>query len=180
MRVAVALAAVATVALAGCTFELRDPGVTVACGAMKFEVNRGDAGDAQVAAVLSGVERYGAVAGRKIVFLGETDASVADGARDPLAPVLIEFFWPDDAPTRYGFAEPAIVDGHYVGGFIYIHPMLDGASADMVTRLTMHELGHLAGLDDVDAVDEMMNAELTAADWGAGDIWGLHLTSGGC
>ena len=54
MRVAVALAAVATVALAGCTFELRDPGVTVACGAMEFEVNRGDAGDTQVAAVLAG------------------------------------------------------------------------------------------------------------------------------
>jgi len=35
-------------------------------------------------------------------------------------------------------------------------------------------------LNDVDAVDEMMNAELTAADWGAGDIWGLHLTSGDC
>ena len=141
---------------------------------------RGDAGDQQVAAVLAAVERYGAVAGREIVFLGETDASAAGGGRDQRAPVLIEFFWPDDAPTRYGFAEPAVVDGHYVGGFIYIHPMLVRAPADMVTRLTMHELGHLAGLDDVDAVDEVMNADLTAADWGAGDIWGLHLTHSGC
>ena len=180
MRVAVARAAVATVALAGCTFELRDPGVTVACRPMEFEVNRGDAGDQQIAAVLAAVERYGAAVGREIVFLGQTDASAADGARDPGGPVLIEFFWPDDAPTRFGFAEPSIVAGHYVGGFIYVHPMLEAAPAELVSRLTMHELGHLAGLADVDAEDEMMNPALTTPDWGAGDLWGLHLTHSGC
>lgn len=179
MRAAVALVAVATVAVAGCTFELRDPGITVGCGALEFQINRGEAGDAQIAAVLDAVERYGAAADREVVYLGETEETAADG-HDPHAAILIEFHWPDDAPTRYGFAEPAIIDGHYVGGFIYIHPMLEDAPAELVTRLAMHELGHLGGLADVDAVDEMMNPELTAGDWGAGDLWGFRVTHSGC
>lgn len=181
MRAAVVLVAAATVALVGgCTFELSDPGVTAACRPLELEVNRGDAGDAQVAAVLSAAERYGALTGREVVYLGETERSVADGDHVPSGPVLVEFSWPDDAPTSYGFAEAAIVEGRYVGGYVLIHPMLAGAPGDLVTRVVMHEFGHLGGLADVDAPDELMNPDLTVDDWGSGDTWGLRLTHGGC
>jgi hypothetical protein len=156
------------------------PGFTVACRPLELEINRGDASDEQVEAVLEGARRYSEVTDRDVVFLGETDAAVTAGDRAPDRPVLIEFSWPDDAPTAYGFAEPVIVDDHYLGGYVLIHPMLAGAPAEMVTRLTMHELGHLAGLADVAAPDEIMNPDLVVDDWGAGDIWGLHLTHAGC
>jgi hypothetical protein len=58
--------------------------------------------------------------------------------------------------------------------------MLASAAPDIVTRLTMHELGHLAGLADVAAPDEVMDPALTADVWGPGDLWGLHLTHFGC
>ena len=177
---AAALVAVAAVAVAGCTFEFRDPGVMAACGVLEYEINRGVAGDAQVDAVHEAVVRYGAAVERPVVFVGETDDSAAGNGRDVDEAVLIEFFWPDDAPTRYGFAQPLIVEGRYAGGFVYVHPMLATAAPDLVTRLVMHELGHLGGLADVDAPDELMNPELVVDDWGLGDLVGLRLTHQDC
>ena len=56
------------------------------------------------------------------------------------------------------------------------------ASADpaLVTRLVMHELGHLAGLADVDAPEELMDPRLVVDAWGPGDLWGLQLTHEEC
>ena len=177
---AAALVAVAAVAMAGCTFELRDPGFRASCGVLEYEINPGEAGDGQLRAVHEAVARYGELVERTVRYVGETDQSAADGEREVGDGVLIEFFWPDDAPTRYGFAEPFITDGFYDGGFIYVHPMLADAAPDLVTRLVMHELGHLGGLADVDAPDELMNPELVVDDWGPGDTWGLHLTHRHC
>ena len=177
----VAVAATTTaLALAGCTFELRNPGVTAACGTIEYEINRGRAGYVQVEAVHEALIRYGQVTDREVVFVGETEESAAHGGRGGDGPILVEFFWPDDAPLRLGFAEPAIVGERFVGGFIYVHPMLAQAAPDLVTRLVMHELGHLGGLADVDDPDELMNPELVVDDWGDGDRWGLRLTHHRC
>lgn len=180
MRAAIAGAAVAAVVLAACTYELRDPGITRACGAIRYEINPGPAGTEQRTAVSEAMDSYAALVNRDVEYLGVTDVSVMDRDRTAEDPVLVEFSWPGDAPTRYGFAEPLIEDGHYVGGFIYINPILAEAPPDIIRRLTMHELGHLGGLADIDAIDEMMNPELTASDWGPGDIVGLRLTHPTC
>lgn len=180
MRRASALVTVAIVALAGCTFELRDPGVTVACGAMQYEIDPGAAGDAQVAAVVAGFEAYAAATGRPVEYLGESTSPVTGPERDPTDPVLVAFSWPAETPTRFGFAEPAIVDGRYVGGTVLVNPMFAGGPPETITRLVMHEIGHLVGLADVEAPEEIMDPDLSAAAWGAGDLVGLHVTHGGC
>ena len=176
----VGIIALATISLAGCTFVLREPVATSACGEFRYEVNAGSAGADQIAAVKSAARRFGELIDREVVFVGLTDASTVDMEATAAEPVLIQFSWPDDAPTRFGFAEPLVRDGRLVGGFILLHPMLEEAPPDIVERVTMHELGHLGGLAHVNDVDEIMNPKITADDWGPGDIIGLNLTHARC
>ena len=58
---------------------------------------------------------------------------------------------------------------------------MTAAPGGLVRRLVLHELGHLHGLLDVDATDELMNPDLVVDDYGWGDIWGLiHAHDGLC
>ncbi len=167
---------------AGCTFQLRDEGVRWGCGDFEYEINPAGAGPEQVEAVHRAVSRYVEDTGRADVFVGLTDDRQSDGTRPAEAPVLIEWFWPDDEgqPMRFAYAEPLADGDRYVGGFIYLHPSFGHVDAGVVEVLTMHELGHIGGLDDIDAADELMNADLALDDWGNGDRVGLATTHERC
>ena len=182
MRTALAVVAVATVALAGCTFAVSDPGVAIkGCEALHYEINPGEAGEAQLEAIAAGTREFAAVTGRSIVFDGYTTTTARDSGAWNDGVVIIEFYWPDDAAMRLGYAEPVIDVDHYSGdGFIYLQPALAASPADIIRRLVMHEWGHLGGLDDVDDSNEMMDPTLAAAAYGNGDLTGLAITHPDC
>ena len=182
MRTALAVAAVATVALAGCTFAVSHPSVTAAgCEALHYEINPGNAGDTQLEAIAAGTDEFAAVTGRAIIFDGYTTSTARDSGEWNDGVVIIEFYWPDDAAMRLGYAEAVINGDHYSGdGFIYLQPALAASPADIIKRLVMHEWGHIGGLNDVDDPTEMMDPTLAADSYGNGDLTGLGITHPSC
>lgn len=177
MRTALCVAAAAVGLVASsCTFELRDPGVTVACDPIVFEINTHQArfGDDQFDAVIDAFEEFGELVGRDVHYNGTTTTTYKTHTVDD--PVLLELTWPDEAPDFLGFSEAAIADGEYVSGWMYFNPAIAQAPAEMVRRLVMHEIGHLYGLLDVDDSTQMMDPRLTTDDWGQGDLAGLTVT----
>ncbi|MFQ5556496.1 MAG: hypothetical protein ACE5GB_03170 [Acidimicrobiales bacterium] len=181
-RTTLATLTAAALLAAGCTYRLSNDQATWGCGAFRYEVNADGAGPEQLTAVHAAVQRYGAAVGREVVFVGTTEERWSTGSRAADDPVLIEWFWPDDPgqPAALGFAEPFIREGAYVGGHLYLHPSLGDGAAGIVERLTLHELGHIGGLDEVDAQDELMNPNLPVDDWGQGELVGLGLTHDRC
>ena len=177
MRTALCVAA-ATVGLvaSSCTFELRDPGTTVACDAIEFEINtHGEMfTDEAFDAIIDSFEEFGELVGRDVEYLGETDTTYLTHTADD--PVLLELTWPDGAPPFLGFSSAAIENGEYVSGWMYFNPAIAAAPGGMVRRLVMHEIGHLYGLLDVNDPSQMMDPTLTTDDWGDGDLAGLAVT----
>lgn len=177
MRTALCVAA-ATVGLvaSSCTFELRDPGTTVACDAIEFEINtHGEVfTDEAFDAIIDSFEEFGELVGRDVTYLGETDTTYLTHTTDD--PVLLELTWPDGAPPFLGFSSAAIENGEYVSGWMYFNPAIAAAPAGMVRRLVMHEIGHLYGLLDVNDPSQMMDPTLTTDTWGDGDLAGLSVT----
>lgn len=159
-----------------CTFELRDPGVTVVCDPLVFEINTHQAGlgDEQFDAIVTAFTEFGELVGRDVVYNGTTTTTYLTHTADD--PVLVELTWPEDAPNHLGFAQAAIENGRYVSGWIYFNPAIGHAPPEMVRRLVMHEIGHLYGLLDVEDTSEMMNPALTTDNWGDGDLAGLSVT----
>jgi hypothetical protein len=112
-------------------------------------------------------------------------------------PVLVAWSDPAETPRLrdrvlgVGGSAPVTKDGHrwlVTGGISLDGPELasvlrrPGGSA-AVRAVVMHELGHLVGLDHVDARDELMQPEARPGltTWGPGDRAGLAaLGSGGC
>ena len=181
MRHLAASVVVLALLAAGCTYALADEATRWACGPFRYEINPEGATDAQIEAVHRAVERYVAVTGRDAQFVGLTDQRRSVDPRPLDAPVLIEWFWPDDVTfSRMGFGEAFAVDGRYVGGSVYLRPSESPTPAWLVERLTMHELGHVGGLLDVDDEQEIMNPSLTVDEWGDGDTVGLLLTHEPC
>ena len=183
MRKAFAWLALAVGVLAsGCTYQLRDEGVLASCAPLEFVINSHGVGLGQVQhdAIVDAVEDFAAMTGREADYLGGSTITYRD--HEPGDPILIELTWPDDAPDFLGFANPYIEDGVYVGGWMYFNPAIKTAPAGMVYRLVSHELGHMTGLGDVfDDTTELMNPNLTAQDWGSGDLAGFAITHlGGC
>lgn len=174
-------AAVLAVASSSCTVTLARPGTTVACGPLHIAINpHGVAlGEEQRGAVAGAVGEFGALVGRRVIVEDDTRRVAGDHvAGDPL---LIEFAWPGDAPSRLGFAHPLVVDGSYAEGWMLLHPAVARAPTGIVRRLVLHELGHLYGLDHVEDPGELMNPDLTTDDYGPGDLVGLFAThAGGC
>lgn len=176
-----ALVAISGLLASACTFELRDLDVTVPCTSLRFEVNTNDVplSAAQLATIDAAVAEFAALVGRDSENLGATESQVDGHAVGD--PVLVEVAWPDDAPAELGYAEPLILKQEYVGGWIMLNPRIRQLPNGVLRRLVLHELGHLFGLADVTAADELMNPHLTVDDWGAGDLTGLFLThEGGC
>lgn len=166
---------------AGCTFDLRDPGVTVGCGPLRYRVNLHDVSlsTAQVDAIDHAVEEFALLVGRPAEALDSAGASAAEN--EPGDPIVFEMTWPDDQPSGLGYAEPHIQGSSYDGGWILLNPMLRHAPVGLIRRLVLHELGHLHGLDHVDDPNERMDPSLAASTWGPGDLVGLLVThDGGC
>ena len=163
-----------------CTYVVARPGVTVGCAALEVELNpHGELDAARRQAIIGAVEEFGALVGRDVEYLGRTTARAVDHQiGDPL---LIEVAWPQEAPSAWGFAAPAVSGGRYVEGWMYVNPVLAAAPTGVIRRLVLHELGHLYGLDHVDDTGELMNPDLTVTDYGPGDLVGLIVThDGGC
>ncbi len=181
-RIAIVLTTALAMLAFGCTFQLRDESTTWGCGDFRYEINPEGAQPDQIEAVHRAIAGYVGVTGRRADYLGETVDRYSSGQRRMDDPILIEWFWPTDdgQPTHFGYAEPHVDDNRYVGGFIYLHPMLGQSPADLVERVTRHELGHIGGLDHVDADDEVMNPLLVVDEWGLGDIVGLALSHERC
>lgn len=178
MRTATAVAA-ATMAMvvSSCTYQLRDPGIIASCDALVFEINTHQAGigNEQYDAIIDAFDDYGALVGREVIYNGTTTGTYTQhSANDP---VLVELTWPEEAPEHLGYAEPEIVDGKYVSGWMYLNPAIGTAPAPMVRRLVLHELGHMTGLNDVwDDPNELMNPALTVDNFGPGDTAGFTIT----
>ena len=178
---AVVLLIAGAVFASACTFELSHPGVTVTCAPLRYEVNTNNVSlsNAQRTAIDVAVVEFADLVGRDVEALGPTDAGGAEVGPDD--PILFELTWPSDAPSGLGYAEPLVIENRYSGGWIMLNPMVRHLPAGVLRRLILHELGHLHGLADVDAGDEVMNPALTTDQWGAGDVTGLMLSSaGGC
>lgn len=182
MRTMFAASAMAIAVVAsGCTFQLRDPGVSASCGPLNYEVNTNgyDLGSAQRQAIDQAFDEYATLVGRTATALGDTTATIADHTAND--PVLVEINWPSDAPEKLGFASPDIVDNTYTSGWIYLNPSLAQAPPGLIRRLTLHEIGHLSGLDDVSDPAELMDPSLPVDHYGSGDMLGLTVThNGGC
>ena len=175
------IVAIAAVFLAGCTFIRIDEHTRWGCGPFRYEINSERATEDHVEAVHRAVASYASIIHREPEFVGFTDDRRSSGQRPPDAPVLIEWYWDHEAEHEsMGFAEAFAVGDRYVGGSVYLRPSDAPMPSWLVERLTMHELGHIGGLDDVDALDEIMNPALTTADWGDGDLVGLILTHESC
>jgi len=174
------LAVVTTVvAASGCTFVIRDPGVSAGCGPLRYTVNAHDVSitDDRLAAIDDAVAEFASLVGR------EVDPSAPDGAtaadNDPGDPLLFDLSWPAENPAGLGFAEPHVVDGAYDGGWVRLNPVIRHAPVGLIRRLVLHELGHVHGLDDVVDQNELMDPTLVASQWGPGDLAGLAITHGG-
>lgn len=178
-RRSVAAAIVVALLAGGCTYTLSQPGTSVGCGPLAVELNlHGVALSAsRRQAVVDAVEEFGDLVGRSVDYRGETTAVAAQ--HEPGDPLLIELFWPDGAPSAWGFASPSVTAGQYREGWIYLNPVLASAPTGVIRRLVLHELGHIYGLDDVVDTAELMDPALPAQDYGAGDLVGLFLTHGG-
>ncbi|MEO0492133.1 MAG: hypothetical protein AAF081_01815 [Actinomycetota bacterium] len=159
-----------------CTFELRDPGTTVACDPIEFEINtHGETfADHSFGAIIDSFEEFGDLVGRDVIYLGETETTYETHTADD--PVLLELTWPETAPEFLGFSSATIVDDEYVSGWMYFNPIIAQAPAGMVRRLVMHEIGHLYGLLDVNDPTQMMDPTHKTDSWGSGDLAGLSIT----
>jgi len=180
MRTKFAASAMAIAVVAsGCTFQLRDPGVSASCGPLNYEVNTNgyDLGSAQRQAIDQAFDEYATLVGRTATDLGDTVATAVDHKVGD--PVLVEIKWPSDAPDKLGFASPDIVDDTYTSGWIYLNPSVALAPPGLIRRLTLHEIGHLVGLDDVADTTELMDPSLPVDHFGSGDMIGLFVTHGG-
>ncbi len=172
---------VLTLLASGCTYELRQPGASVACGVLEFEINTHgeEVPEAATETIVSAVGEFGALVGRDVNYVGGTERTHEDQTVDH--PVLIEIVWSDEAPDHLGYAEPLLVDQQYGSGWIHLNPEITTAPDWLIRRLVLHELGHLAGLLDVDDPGELMDPSLALNHFGPGDLTALILTHGpGC
>ena len=156
--------------------NFRDPGTTVACDAIEFEINtHGETfSDDAFEAIIDAFDEFGELVGRDVSYLGETDTTYLDHTADD--PVLLELTWPEGAPNFLGFSSAEIENDQYVSGWMYFNPAIANAPGNMVRRLVMHEIGHLYGLLDVEDTTQMMDPRLTTDQWGDGDLAGLAIT----
>lgn len=161
--------------------ELRDPGVTVGCGPLRYSLNLNDEtlSAEREDAIGAAVEEFAALVGRGVESV-EADGATAAG-NGPGDPIMLEMVWPEGQPGGLGFAEPHIVGTSYDGGWILLNPVLRNAPPGLIRRVVLHELGHLHGLADVDDPKELMDPSLATSTWGPGDLVGLLVThDGGC
>jgi hypothetical protein len=153
---------------------------TWGCNALRYELNAGTAGPRQRRALHRAVQHLAAVTGRGAVFVGPTDDRRSDGERSADEPILVEFYWPADAPAAAGFAEPFLQGDHYVGGSLYLHTDLAEAPARLVRRIAIHELGHLAGLAHNPDPDSALHPDAPRTRFTAADRAALATTMPPC
>lgn len=175
----VAVVAAIAVTAGACTYAYLDENISASCATLEFEINDHDLDPSgtTTAAIVAAFERFGTAVGRPISFLGPTDATHT--GRTVGGAVLVELVWPEEAPPYLGYAEPEIVAGEYASGYVLVHPAMVAAPSGLVRRLMLHEIGHLVGLADVVAPDELMDPGLPADDYGPGDIYGIVMTHDG-
>jgi hypothetical protein len=84
---------------------------------------------------------------------------------------------PNDPDSAMAFVSGAVVlDAADLGD-----AMTQPGGADGVRAVIQHELGHMVGLDHVADETQLMFSESRVADWGSGDLAGLHqLGTGPC
>ena len=177
------------------------------CRPIRYVVNPAGAPPGADALLDEAIARTSAATGLVFVDEGTTDEPWKKD-RDPYqpdrygekwAPALI--VWSNDAevPGLAGYiaglggAIPRPVPEDPAGTLAYVsgQVVLDGGDlaavialpggADGVRSVIQHELGHMMGLDHVADPAQLMFSEGDVADWGTGDLAGLHqLGSGPC
>ena len=176
------------------------------CEPIHYVVNLDEAPEGSMLDVEGSISRVSAATGIEFVFDGETDEIPAqrrasyqpDRYGDGWAPLLIAWVDPDDSTisfssdghTAAGVASPQVPPDSkdmLVSGWIAINaddpngPGFDwiGAQGPVV----LHELGHVMGLDHVEARGELMESSGGGVtDFGPGDLEGLRRLgrSSGC
>jgi hypothetical protein len=178
------------------------PVVFDACRPIHYKIRVGPGpagGDALVGEALS---RISAVTGLRFAFDGVTEAVPTSASfpspnatvslSEAFTPVVIGWawrsetdLWASEGADTLGVGGPRTIvfdneEKLSVSGFVLLSPS-DTLQAGFGPGLTvgnvlLHELGHLVGLDHVDAAGELMQARLdrnTPDGWGPGDLRGL-------
>lgn len=165
------------------------------CGWVVYAINDRDAPPGGVEDVHRGFARLSAATGIRFAYWGWTDEDPSY-SRDPLQPDRYDGWW---APVVVGWVpeyrlpygerfrggadiheEPSPYGGHVaVTGAVLLNAerQLDPGYGRGATQgdLILHQLGHLAGLQDVDDPSQVMGQDAGPgrARWGAGDLAGL-------
>ncbi len=168
------------------------------CAPIHVVVNARTAVDGADEIVSEALASVGAATGLTFVEDGHTDESPSrdrGSAPGSNGPVLIA--WSDPAEIEDLKGSVAGVGGSVsirgsqwfdTGAVTLDGPQMkrvlrEPMGRDLVRAVVLHELGHLVGLDHVDAEGELMQpqGELGVTDWGPGDREGLaRLGGGGC
>lgn len=135
-----------------------------------------------------------------LVFVHDGTTTEDSGAQRPVvqpdrygdryAPVLVAWSDPQETPRLAGgiggFAGPYAVDPdgkgpRYVTGTVVLDGPQLGTAVSTASGVVLHELGHLVGLDHVDAPDDTMHASSAAGAtaYTAGALRGLALVGSG-
>lgn len=152
------------------------------CGPVEVVVNPDGAPTGHRELVEGSLARISSASGLHLDLVGETDETWSDQVRERGEPVLVSWATADEvshlAGPSAGFGGPTFVtfpDGrswHATGQVVLDRQ--DLPTRDAHAAVLDHELGHVLGLDHVDAPGELMAAWNTGqTHYGPGDLAGL-------
>jgi hypothetical protein len=161
------------------------------CSPIRYVVNPEGAPDDWERIVRAGVETVTEASGFDFQYEGTSVDRSFEGRRvDPQDPPPVLVAWADDSEVPdlagstagIGGSTPQEVDGRvrFVTGLVVLDAdafarMDSTGDRQSQVLILAHELGHVLGLDHVDDVDELMNAEYVGqTGFGSGDVKGLE------
>lgn len=144
---------------------------TWVCGPIYYQINAWNTNGTQINEIHAAMQDLGYTMGRAIYFAGFTNETLR-GNGPANGKILIEHYWPSDAPSGYGWTRRTVSGTRYVGANIYLN-----APSVIHSHVVRHEAGHAVGLDHVSDPQEIMDPTYIwqNSTWGPGTTGALNV-----